>query len=47
MKAYIKNGTKNRPSTDDHGVKHCFALPKITSKRVPEGTYEERIGMIG
>ena len=40
--------TKHRPSTEDDGVKHyCFALPKITSERVPEGTYEEGIGMSG
>ena len=39
--------TKHRPSTDDDGVKHCFALPKITSQRVPEGIYEESIGMSG
>ena len=47
MKAYIKMETKHRPSTDDDGVKQCFALPKITSKRVPEGVYEESIGMSG
>ena len=41
MKVYIKMETKHRPPTDDDGVKHCFALPKITSKRVPEGVYEE------
>ena len=33
--------TEHPPSTDDDGVKHCFALPKITSKRVPEGIYEQ------
>ena len=27
----------HRPSTDDDGVKHCSALLKIASKRVPEG----------
>ena len=37
--------TKHRPSTGDDGVKHCFALPKTTRKRVPEGMYEESIGM--
>ena len=43
-----KMETKHRPSTEDDGVKHyCFALPKITSERVPEGTYEESIGMSG
>ena len=47
MQAYIKNGTEHRPSTDDDGVIHCFTLPKITSKRVPEGIYEDSIGMSG
>ena len=42
--------TKHRPSTDDDGVKHrcftyCFAQPKITSKKVPEGIFEESIGV--
>ena len=39
--------TKHLPSTDDDGVQHYFALSKIASKRVPEGTYEEGIGMSG
>ena len=30
-----KMETKHRPSTDDDGVKQCFVLTKITSKRVP------------
>ena len=40
---------KHRPSTDDDGVRHCFALPKITNKGVPEGIYiyEESIGVSG
>ena len=46
-KAYIKMETKHRPLTDDDGIKHCFALLKTTSKRVPEGIYEESIGTNG
>ena len=42
-----KMETKHRPSTDNDGVKHCFVLPEVTSKRVPEGIYEESIGMSG
>ena len=45
MKVYIKNGNDRR-STDDDGVKHCWALPKITTKRVPEGICES-IGTSG
>ena len=32
--------TKHRPSTDDDGGKHCFALPKITTKRCPRAYIE-------
>ena len=39
--------TKHRALTDDDDVKHCFAMPKITSQRFPEGIYEESIGMSG
>ena len=42
-----KEKTKHRPSTDDDDVKQCFSLPKIKSKRVSEGIYEEKIGMSG
>ena len=45
--AILKMKTKDQPSTDDDGVKHCFALPQITSKWVPQGIYEESIGMSG
>ena len=38
---------KHRPTIDDDGVKHCSAMPKITSKRVPEGMYEKSIIMSG
>ena len=27
----------HRPTDDDDGVKHCFALPKTSSRRVAEG----------
>ena len=33
-KAYLTN-EKHRPLTDDDGVKQCFSVTKITSKRVP------------
>ena len=47
MKALKKKWEPNTDPTDDDGVKHCFALLKITSTRLPEGIYEERIGMSG
>ena len=37
-----KMETKHRPSTDDDGVKHCLALPKITSKMCPRLHIMER-----
>ena len=47
MKAYKNMETKHRLSTDDDGVKHYCALPKVTSKRMAEGVNEESIGMSG
>ena len=37
--------TTPRSFTNDDGIKHSFVLPKMTSKRVAEGIYEESIGM--
>ena len=45
MKAYTKMETTPRPLTNDDGVKHSSALPKMTSKRVAKGIFEESNGM--